>query len=282
MNPNIASQRIKGGKSQTECSRDKFETGDDFEAILAMAQFIGGHIRGNMACVEQYREILKRNGETEERLNELDRWHESSSFTKREKAALTLSESISLKEPKDVLGKALAEARRYFNVEEMVNLTLAIMALNDWLDLHAGRPMRVLVVEDSPYDQELLRRQLSRVQMDESIVFVSDAAQALDLLIGVDSEVFRQELLAIFLDIHLPGMDGMELMQRIRIMPGMANLPVIVMTSSKDPCDMEECRRLKVMGYVEKPVTLESFSHALANIFHNAKESSGHLQGVGE
>jgi CheY-like chemotaxis protein len=50
----------------------------------------------------------------------------------------------------------------------------------------------------------------------------------------------------------------------------MQALPVIVMTSSNAPRDMEECQKLKVASYVEKPITLASFSKAVANIFHQS------------
>jgi CheY-like chemotaxis protein len=59
-----------------------------------------------------------------------------------------------------------------------------------------------------------------------------------------------------------------KLLQQMRALPKLAGLPVIVMTSSNDPRDLEECRRLGVESYVKKPVTSQSFSQAVANIFH--------------
>ena len=68
-------------------------------------------------------------------------------------------------------------------------------------------------------------------------------------------------------------MSGTDLLHHIRSMPGMANFPVIMMISSNDPRDLEECKKLKVASYVSKPVTFSSFSNAVANIFHQTKEA---------
>jgi CheY-like chemotaxis protein len=142
------------------------------------------------------------------------------------------------------------------------------MALND----PATTPLRVLVVEDSPWDQELLLRQLRMAQMADHVVFVPDAFRALELLYA--DAWAQSEFIAIFLDIGLPGMSGVELLQRIRARPKMEDFPVIVMTSSNDSRHIEECRKLKVLTYVDKPITFSSFSKAVANLFHRVRETS--------
>jgi AhpD family alkylhydroperoxidase len=243
----------------------------DFEDLLEWARLGAAHVRKNPACVEKHSASLRTRGETEERLHELNRWRQSPFFTDREKAALDLSESISLRHSKDLLQDALDGPRRHFDTSEMVRLSLALLAINDWIDLHAGPPIRVLVVEDNAFDEELLRRQLKKAGMADNVVFVPDAHQALELLSGPEGKLLRQDLIALFLDIHLPGMSGIELLRRLRAMPEMEDFPVIVMTSSQDPRDVEQCKKLKVKSYVEKPVTSVSFSKAVANLFHQAK-----------
>jgi CheY-like chemotaxis protein len=61
----------------------------------------------------------------------------------------------------------------------------------------------------------------------------------------------------------------------LRAQDDLQKLPVIVMTSSNDPKDLEECRRLKVTSYVSKPVTFTSFSKAVADVFHLPRLNSG-------
>jgi CheY-like chemotaxis protein len=277
-----SSKLRKGNKDHTDRSMDDIEKEADFEHILELVRFVAARSRKSAVCTQQHREALKGKKEIGRRWHELDRWHESAAFTPREKAAMSLSESISLKQSRELTEAALNHARRHFGIGEIISLSLAIMAINDWLDLHAEPYLRVLVVEDDPNDQELLRHQLRRTQMEENVMFMSDAAQALVLLEGCRDKLFDWELIAIFIDLQLPGMNGIELLRRIRSLPEIGELPVIVITHSTNPEDIEECRRLKVESYVQKPVTFTSFSKSIANIFHPGKAPSDRLQHVVE
>jgi CheY-like chemotaxis protein len=245
----------------------------EFERLCEWVRLDACRVRNNPGCIEQHRHSLRALGETEKRLSELDHWRESHAFTEWEKAALSLCETISLHEPEEASALILQTARRHFSPDEIVRLTLTIMAVNDWVDVHEKFPIRFLVVEDDPRDQELLLHQLRETQMAGKVLFVPDALQALDFIEKSRSSS-ESGLIAIFLDLHLPGMSGVELLQRLRAMPGMEDFPVIVMTSSNNPRDMEECGRLKVLSYVQKPVTLASFSKsvAVANLFHQMKD----------
>jgi CheY-like chemotaxis protein len=104
--------------------------------------------------------------------------------------------------------------------------------------------------------------------MGESVLFLSDPRIALDLLQGSDADNFRRDLVAIFLDVHLPYMNGIDLLKIIRSMDGMANFPVIVMTGLPSPQIADDCKKLDVVALVEKPVTLHTFSKTVANLFH--------------
>jgi CheY-like chemotaxis protein len=126
--------------------------------------------------------------------------------------------------------------------------------------------VRVLVVEDNADDRELLLRQLRKSGMDSHVKFISDGKEALDFLSRPGEPA--EELIAIFLDLRLPSLSGIELLRRLRGQGPLQDVPVIVMTSSIDPNDLEECRRLKVTNYVSKPVTFTSFSKAVADVFH--------------
>ena len=69
---------------------------------------------------------------------------------------------------------ALKEAKRYFNRDEMVHLTLNILAINDWIDRHSESCARILVVEDDPLDRELLQQQLEKARINDNVIFVPD------------------------------------------------------------------------------------------------------------
>ena len=128
--------------------------------------------------------------------------------------------------------------------------------------------VRVLVVEDNADDRELLLRQLRKSGMDTHVKFISNGQEALDFLSRPGEAFLADELIAIFLDLRLPSLSGIELLRRLRRQEHLQDVPVIVMTSSNDPNDLEECRRLKVTNYVSKPVTFTSFSKAVADVFH--------------
>jgi two-component system response regulator len=239
-------------------------TDTKFEHILEWACLGAAHVRKSAVGIAKHRQALKAKGEIEERLREVADWRSSLAFTAREKAALSLSESISLHESKESSQYVIERASQYFDTSEMVRLAMTITAVNDWIKLHSDPAMRILVVEDNPLDQELLRIQLQKAEMGNNVTFVSDGLKALELLTDLDGKSFRQSLMAIFLDVHLPGMSGIELLRRIRALPDMMNLPVIVMTSSNDPRDMAECQRLGAT-FVPKPVTYSSFFNAVAD-----------------
>jgi len=131
-------------------------------------------------------------------------------------------------------------------------------------------PVKVLVIEDNADDRELLLRQLRKSGLGEHVKFISDGKEALDLLTGPDGPP-PSDLIIILLDLRLPSLSGLELLRRLRALPRFQTLPVTVMTSSIDPRDLEECRRLNVVNYLTKPVTFDSFSKAVADIFHPPK-----------
>ena len=128
--------------------------------------------------------------------------------------------------------------------------------------------MRVLVIEDNADDRELLQRQLNKSGMGQHVKFISDGREALDFLTNPAFAATADKLIAILLDLRLPSLSGVELLRRMRARDDLRTTPVIVMTSSNDPRDLEECRRLNVLNYVSKPVTFDSFSKAVANVFH--------------
>jgi CheY-like chemotaxis protein len=140
-------------------------------------------------------------------------------------------------------------------------------------------PVRVLVIEDNADDRDLLLRQLQKTGMADHVKFISDGREALNYLVARDPQPVASELVAIFLDLNLPSLTGLELLRSLRQDGLFQDTPVIVMTSSNDPRDLEECRRLKVTTYVSKPVTLTSFSKSVADIFHPPRPSTQPLAG---
>jgi CheY-like chemotaxis protein len=126
---------------------------------------------------------------------------------------------------------------------------------------------RILIVEDNLDDVELLMRQLKKANLKEQVKVISDGHLALEFLTLSESE----HLVALFLDLKLPSLNGLELLEKIRTHEKMQHLPVIVMTSSNSPEDLQKCKELRVLNYVQKPVTFEAFQKAVASTFHRAE-----------
>jgi two-component system, response regulator len=120
----------------------------------------------------------------------------------------------------------------------------------------------ILVVEDNADDSFLLTRQLARAHFDDCVTVIGNGQDALDFLLHTTAIP-----LAVFLDLRLPGLSGIQLLEKIRQEPRIAAVPVIVMTGSVDPRDMEVCNRLGVTAYLPKPVTLTTFIKTVAHLF---------------
>jgi alkylhydroperoxidase family enzyme len=120
-------------------ARDRFSSHflsiPEFEGILEWVRLNVSLLRNSPAFVESHRQCLRARGETEQRLSDLPHWHQSPEFTKREKAALNLSEIISLHERDELSASTCKDARRHLNVDEIIRLRQTVVAINDRIDL---------------------------------------------------------------------------------------------------------------------------------------------------
>ena len=120
----------------------------------------------------------------------------------------------------------------------------------------------IVVVEDNDDDSYLLTRQLVRAQIDDQVTVFGNGEEAHDHLLQASHPP-----LVVFLDLRLPGLSGIEILERLRLVPRLKTLPVIVMTGSLDPEDVKECGRLGVTAYLPKPISLNVFIKTVAHLF---------------
>lgn len=122
-----------------------------------------------------------------------------------------------------------------------------------------GRPMEVLLVEDSLVDARLTMAALQRGQIPHHLTLVRDGREALDFLFhrGLFARVPRPDL--ILLDLHLPFHNGLEVLWEIRNSDELRPVPVVVLTSSDDPEDKTQCAAHEVDGFLKKPVQFNEF-----------------------
>ncbi|MEI9999596.1 MAG: response regulator [Verrucomicrobiota bacterium] len=125
---------------------------------------------------------------------------------------------------------------------------------------------RILIVEDNADDGELLMRQLKKARLGDHVKVIRDGSQAIQFL--TDATSGAGHLIAMFLDLQLPSLDGLSVLEQVRAHESICRLPVIVMTSSNSQEDLHRCRVLGVSSYVQKPVTFSAFTKAVADTFH--------------
>lgn len=127
----------------------------------------------------------------------------------------------------------------------------------------------ILLVEDNPDDEELTTLSLRRNNLAVDIIVVRDGVEALDYLFG--QGVYAQRDLAhaptvILLDLKLPKLDGLGVLQRIRADSRTRTLPVVVLTSSSQDTDVIASYNLGANSYVRKPVEFNAFVDAVSNL----------------
>jgi len=125
-------------------------------------------------------------------------------------------------------------------------------------------PGKILLVEDNPDDVTLTLRALKSHNITNDVIVAPDGAEALDILFGADGKSpTEQELPAVvLLDLKLPKVNGMEVLQRIRADDRTRLLPVVILTSSDEERDVIEGYSLGANSYVRKPVDFVEFTQA--------------------
>ncbi len=127
----------------------------------------------------------------------------------------------------------------------------------------------ILLVEDNPDDVELTRIAFREAKVANHLVVVNDGAEALDYLFARGTHAGRDphDLPSIvLLDLNLPRVDGREVLQAIRSNELTRSLPVVVLTTSVEPFDVEASYALGVNSYIQKPVDFEHFVWAVQQV----------------
>lgn len=127
----------------------------------------------------------------------------------------------------------------------------------------------ILLVEDNPNDELLTILAFKDNNILNEIVVAHDGAEALDLLFGTgQNENFETPIVPqlVLLDLKLPKVDGLEVLQQIRANPQTKLLPVVVLTSSKEDIDILNSYQSGANSYIRKPVDFDQFSDAVKQL----------------
>jgi CheY-like chemotaxis protein len=122
----------------------------------------------------------------------------------------------------------------------------------------------ILLVEDNPDDVDLTLRAFKKANITNEVVVARDGVEALDYLFGTGAHAGKPHELpqVVLLDLKLPRVDGLEVLQRIRGEARTRFLPVVVLTSSREEQDLVRSYQLGVSSYVRKPVDFTQFMDA--------------------
>ncbi len=129
--------------------------------------------------------------------------------------------------------------------------------------------VEILLVDDSPEDVELTTRALRRNKIVNDIQVAEDGAEALDFLFcrGAHGDrTFSNPPKLVLLDLKLPKVDGLGVLQAIRADERTKSIPVVILTSSKQQEDVIRGYKLGVNAFVQKPVDFEQFGEAIRQI----------------
>jgi CheY-like chemotaxis protein len=129
--------------------------------------------------------------------------------------------------------------------------------------------VEILFVDDSPDDAVLALRALQKSGFANKVHHAKDGTEALDFLYCRGDYASRdsgKRPKLILLDLKMPKLLGMEVLEKIKSDPGLKSIPVVILTSSKEDSDIQRCYALGANSYITKPVESDSFFKAIKEI----------------
>jgi len=124
----------------------------------------------------------------------------------------------------------------------------------------------LLLVEDNPDDVELILRAFRRVHLANPVQVARDGAEALEILFGPEVASRSPLPRVLFLDLKLPKVSGLEVLARVRQEERTRQLPIVVLTSSREEPDIRRAYELGANSYIVKPVEFEKFVAAVGEV----------------
>lgn len=134
--------------------------------------------------------------------------------------------------------------------------------------MNSNELQTILIAEDSPADAEMAIDALRKGKLANAIAHVEDGVEALDWLLARGEYADRHpgNPVVVLLDIKMPRMDGLEVLQHMRSEPSLKHVPVVILTSSREESDLARSWDLGVNAYVVKPVDAKQFFEAVQTL----------------
>jgi CheY-like chemotaxis protein len=130
------------------------------------------------------------------------------------------------------------------------------------------KPVTIIMIEDDEGHARLIERNIRRSGVNNEIVPFTDGTSAVRYLFGSDGSglAHKGEALLIMLDLNLPDMGGIEILQRVKESKHLKSTPVVVLTTTDDSQEIKRCYELGCNVYITKPVNYESFANAIRQL----------------
>lgn len=131
-----------------------------------------------------------------------------------------------------------------------------------------GTPVRIVMIEDDEGHARLIERNIRRAGVNNEIMPFANGTDALVYLFGGDGsgEASARRHLLVLLDLNLPDMSGVSILEKIKANPHTKRTPVVVLTTTDDQREIQRCYDLGANVYITKPVDYENFAHAIRQL----------------
>jgi CheY-like chemotaxis protein len=131
-----------------------------------------------------------------------------------------------------------------------------------------ANPVTILMIEDDEGHARLIEKNIRRAGVNNEIIPFSNGTEALDFLFGTDKsgEVSAGRHLLILLDLNLPDMTGVDILEKVKSNPHTKRSPVVVLTTTDDQREIQRCYDLGANVYITKPVNYEGFANAIRQL----------------
>jgi two-component system response regulator len=128
--------------------------------------------------------------------------------------------------------------------------------------------IEIILVEDNMDDATLVIRALKKNNLANKLVHLKDGAEALEFIFGPggQEDLINKPPRVILLDLKMPKINGMEVLEKVKSDPRTKAIPVVVLTSSAEDPDIKRCYDLGANSYIVKPVEFDNFTKAVSNL----------------
>jgi CheY-like chemotaxis protein len=128
-----------------------------------------------------------------------------------------------------------------------------------------NKELTIILTEDDLGHATLIKRNLKRAGLLNDIIHFTDGQQVLDFL---ETEKKKKTILPalLLLDIKMPKVDGIEVLKTVKADPSLKKMPVIMITTTDDPREIERCHELGCSNYIKKPIDYDKFVDAIRKL----------------